>query len=142
MTKTSKYKIKLFVTLIFKYIIPIFIVPILLTMFFIGNHKLSLFNIGIIIFISGIISYIFNNIIDIIYIFYGFIFIIYDKLLSKYDNKNNVKILISIFISIGIILLINIIRLIIYKIYKGKKFIHKAEDIEILHYIFHPKKNI
>lgn len=73
MTKTNKYKIKLFVILIFKYMILIF-VPLLLIM---GNHKLSLFSIGIIVFISGIISYIFNNVIN---------FNIYYALYSKQLN--------------------------------------------------------
>lgn len=141
MKSIKKYKIKLLLTLLFKYLIPVFITPILLIILgFKNNNSYSFFIAGIIILISGIISYIYNNILDILSIFFGLIFIIYDRFLINFDHKINNKIIVSIFILLVIITLIDFIRFVIFNIYKGKKIIKKKEDIEILHFVFHPKK--
>ncbi len=130
----EKKKIISFFVLLFKFLIPYIIVPIVLLILFFRNIENKLLYIGIIIFISGIISLIYKNQIDIVSLIYGILFILYSKLNSI--SSDNIKLLIGLFIylSLLIIIIIDSIRLIIFKKDKNNKFIKNKNEVEFLHY--------
>lgn len=130
---SEKKKIILLFILLFKFLIPCIIVPIVLLIFIFRNIENKLLYMGFIMFISGLISFIYKNQLDIVSLIYGILFILSYKLNNI--ASDNIKLLMGLFIylSLLIITIIDSIRLIIFKKYKNNKLIKSKNEVEFLH---------
>ncbi len=117
--------------LFIKYFIPFIVIPAIIL--FIKNLMI----VGILLLLSGIISLIFKNQIDIIGIIYGTIFINFGAFHRNLDEKGYLIIYLFIIISLLSVFLIDLIRLIIFLKFKGRKLIKNKDEVEFLHYIFY-----
>jgi len=134
--KTNQEKSKLIIILIFKYLIPIIFFPIIIIIIFSSNIVNKMLIASLVLLATGVNAYFFNIQCDIVFILFGLLNIIIEIL---FHNKIEELLFFVLYVALILIFVIDIIRLIIYYINKGKKLIKSKDNIEILHYLFHCK---
>jgi len=112
-----------------KYLIPIFIIPIIIILLN-QNNKNNFIYIGILLTLTGIIGFIFKYFMDIFYFLWGVL-----SILFYFSEKWSIY----IFCFLLVIIIIDFIRFLIYNLFKNRKNIKHKDDIEILHYILYSK---